>query len=135
MRHQFDFIEHLWRAWNAQQSNRSAARKRKLSVRRRPRLEVLEKRDLPSLTPLATAETLFRAEAPGSLIRLRDDGDALIIPQSTASGAVNHKPGALRLDFVGASADTRAVGLHRGDGLGDFISPSGPTFSALFKAG
>jgi VCBS repeat-containing protein len=117
----FDFIEHLLRGWNAQRSNRSAARKHEVSVRR-PLLEELEKRDLPSLTPLAAAETLFRSAAPGAQIRLRDDGDAVLVPRSTASGGVNHRPGALRLDFVGANSDVRAVGLQRGDGVSDFIA-------------
>jgi len=100
---------------------------------RRSRLlvEELERRALPSFTPLAPAETLFRSEAPGAQIRLRDNGDAVIVPHSTASGAAKQRPGALRLDFVGANSDIRAVGLQPGDGFNDFIASGGRAYDKV----
>ncbi len=74
---------------------------------------------------LGIVNSTFHTQLPGWQVQLQPGGDALLAPQSPAgSDAAQPASGipasGIRVHFVGANRNVRAVGLHTRAGIGDF---------------
>src|SRR5262249_1736173 len=108
-------------------SNRSPKR----PGRRRLFVEELESRALPSTSPVAPLSfatnlqnlknhALFTSAGPGWQAYLERNGDAILALNTSLPETPASAPAILRLHFVGASPNVRAVGLNATNGSSDF---------------